>query len=83
MRAIVTSAEAGDHGAGLALDVYVHRLRAAIAAMAAAMDGLVFTGGVGENAPVRTLVIAAREDLQTAREVRQVLGPQGRDEYGL
>ena len=37
----------------LALDVYVHRLRAAIAAMAAALgglDALVFTGGVGERA---------------------------------
>jgi acetate kinase len=33
--------------------VYLHRLRAGIAAMAAAMDGLdalVFTGGVGEHA---------------------------------
>ncbi len=38
----------------LAHDVYVHRLRAGIASMASAMDGLdvlVFTGGVGENAP--------------------------------
>ena len=38
----------------LALDVYVHRLRGAIAAMAAALgglDALVFTGGVGEHAP--------------------------------
>ena len=35
-----------------ALDVYLHRLRAGIACMAAAMDGvdaIVFTGGVGEN----------------------------------
>jgi acetate kinase len=37
----------------LALDVYVHRLRAGIAAMAASLgglDALVFTGGVGERA---------------------------------
>jgi acetate kinase len=43
-----------DEAARLAVDVYVHRLRAAIASMAAAMDGLdalVFTGGVGEHAP--------------------------------
>jgi acetate kinase len=43
-----------DETAKLALDVYLHRLRAGIAAMAAALDGLdalVFTGGVGENAP--------------------------------
>ncbi len=40
--------------ARLALDVYVHRLRAGIAAMAAALgglDALVFTGGVGEHSP--------------------------------
>jgi acetate kinase len=42
-----------DPDAQLALGVYVHRLRAGIAAMAAALgglDALVFTGGVGENA---------------------------------
>jgi acetate kinase len=42
-----------DNEARVAVDVYVHRLRGAIAAMAAAMDGLdalVFTGGVGEHA---------------------------------
>jgi acetate kinase len=46
--------ERDDDDAALALDVYVHRLRAGIAAMAAALEGLdvlVFTGGVGENAP--------------------------------
>jgi acetate kinase len=42
-----------DEDARLAIDVYVHRLRAGIAAMAATLGGLdtlVFTGGVGENA---------------------------------
>ena len=45
---------AGDEAARLAVDVYVHRLRREIAAMAAALGGLdllVFTGGVGEHAP--------------------------------
>jgi acetate kinase len=45
---------ATDDRARLALDVYVHRLRAGIAGMAAALgglDALVFTGGVGERAP--------------------------------
>ena len=40
--------------ARLALDVYVHRLRASIGAMVASLggiDALVFTGGVGERAP--------------------------------
>jgi acetate kinase len=46
--------ERDDADARLALDVYLHRLRAGIAAMAAAMgglDALAFTGGVGEHAP--------------------------------
>ena len=54
MKEIVSRAESGDRTARLGLDVYVHRLRAGVAAMAAAMDGvdaLVFTGGVGENSP--------------------------------
>ena len=49
-----------DEIASAALAVYAHRLRAAIAAMAAAMDGLdvlAFTGGIGEHAaPVRAAV---------------------------
>jgi len=113
MRAVLEAAAAGEARARVALDIYVHRLRAAIAAMAAAMDGvdaLVFTGGVGERAariraealrglsflgarldarandtaqpdadvaapdsPVRILVVAAREDLEIARQVRTAL----------
>ena len=52
MRQILSRAEAGDDRAELARDTYLHRLRASIASMAAAMDGLdaiAFTGGVGEN----------------------------------
>ncbi len=52
MRQILARAAAGDPRALLARDVYLHRLRAGIAAMAAAMGGidlLAFTGGVGEN----------------------------------
>jgi acetate kinase len=40
---------------GIPLDVYLHRLRALIAAMAAALNGLdvlVFTGGVGERSAI-------------------------------
>jgi acetate kinase len=51
-----------DDRARTALAVYVHHLRAAIAAMAAAMGGidvLAFTGGVGERAaPVRAAATA-------------------------
>ena len=55
MREVVAMASGGDEVARLALDVYVHRMRALVASMAAAMNGLdvlVFTGGVGENSPV-------------------------------
>jgi acetate kinase len=113
MREILLRAAAGDTRAELARETYLHRLRASIAAMAAATDGLdaiVFTGGVGENsaeirqrtmdglgflgiaadpapndegagdreigapaAAVRALVIAAREDIEIARQVRETL----------
>ena len=57
MRELLAAADRGSEEASLARDVYVHRLRAGIAAMAASMNGLdalVFTGGVGENAaPIR------------------------------
>ena len=62
MREVLTRADGGDRDAQLARDVYVHRLRAGIAAMAAALDGLgvlVFTGGVGErSAAIRARTVA-------------------------
>jgi acetate kinase len=116
MRAVLEAAEGGAAEARLARDVYVHRLRAGIAAMAAAMDGLdalVFTGGVGENAPAiraaaidglaflglaldadrnergttdrsisgpgapaAALVLASREEVEIARQVRICAGPR-------
>ncbi|PRX92156.1 acetate/propionate family kinase [Allonocardiopsis opalescens] len=117
MREVLAAADRGEEPARLGLEVYLHRLRAGIAAMAASLgglDALVFTGGVGEasaavragaaeglrflgvavdaaangaadtgeadaeigaaGARVRTFAIAAREDLEIAREVREVLG---------
>jgi acetate kinase len=116
MREVLARAGAGDDDAQLGLAVYLHRLRAAIAAMTAALGGLealVFTGGVGERAPAvrvqaadglaflgvevdaqaneaasgdceitadgartRALVIAAREDLEIARQVRSLIGSE-------
>lgn len=55
MRRVLAAADGGDAAAGLAVDVWVHRARGQLAAMAAAcrgVDALVFSGGVGENAPV-------------------------------
>ena len=54
MRQVESRAGAGEPGARLALDVYVHRLRAHVAAMVASLGGLdvlAFTGGVGERSP--------------------------------
>jgi acetate kinase len=54
MRDIVARRSDGDTDAALAFDVYIHRLRGAIGAMVAALDGidiLAFTGGVGEHMP--------------------------------
>jgi acetate kinase len=115
LRDVRLAAARGDPGARLAVEVHAHRLRAGIAAMAAALGGLdtlVFTGGIGEHQPgtraeaaaglgflgvavdaganaaarpdcdisapgaaVRTLVIAAREDIEIARQTRAALGP--------
>jgi acetate kinase len=62
MRALLAAEADGDADAKLAIEVYLHRLRAGIAAMAAAMGGLdllTFTGGVGErSAPIRTRAAA-------------------------
>jgi acetate kinase len=111
MREAIAAAEAGEERSRLALDVYVHRLAGAVAAMAAAaggLDALVFTGGVGEHAAsvraaacerlgflgvsfdpalnagsgdrllgaggVPAIVVAAREDIEIARQTRQALG---------
>ncbi len=55
MRELLDRAGAGEERAELALAVYLRSLRAAIGAMAAALGGLdtlVFTGGVGERAPL-------------------------------
>ena len=67
MRAVMARAAAGERDASLALDVYIHRLRAGIAAMATAMDGvdvLAFAGGVGENsAEVRAIACSGLSHL--------------------
>jgi acetate kinase len=62
MRAVQQAAAAGNERARLALDVFVHRLAKAIAAMVVGLerlDALVFTGGIGENsALIRGQVLA-------------------------
>jgi acetate kinase len=54
MRRVLAAAATGDPRAGLAIDVYVHRLRQTIGGMVVSLggiDALVFTAGVGEHSP--------------------------------
>lgn len=54
MRDVLQSADAGDSRSLLAIDVYVQRLSTMIGSMVVSlggMDTLVFTAGIGENAP--------------------------------
>jgi len=55
MRQIGDAIAQGNQRAQLALDIYIHRLRAGIGAMLASLgglDALIFTAGVGENSAV-------------------------------
>ncbi len=109
---VIAAMDAGDPAARLAYDVYVYRIQTSVATMCAAMggmDGLVFTGGAGENEPrlradtchglaflglgmqatsndmggerslslegavPAVLVVQAREDLEIARHVRELV----------
>jgi acetate kinase len=54
MREIVAAMKQGHARAKLAFEIFVHRLRSAIGAMAAVLGGvdvLVFSAGIGENSP--------------------------------
>ena len=81
MRQILDRAATGDSSASLAREVYLHRLRAGIAAMAAAMGGidlLAFTGGVGENsAEIRERTMDGLEFLGIAGEPNRNAGGSG------
>ncbi|HME81582.1 MAG TPA: acetate/propionate family kinase [Candidatus Eremiobacteraceae bacterium] len=67
MRELLEAVAAGHPHASLAFDVFVHRVRAGIGAMAASLGGLdaiVFTGGIGEHAhEVRRAVCTGLEFL--------------------
>ncbi len=63
MRTIQDAAAKGDERARLALDVFVHRLAKAVAALTASLgglDALVFTAGIGEHSPVVRSEVLAR-----------------------
>ncbi len=53
MRTLIEAREKGDERATLAIEVFCYRLAKSLAGMACALpklDGLIFTGGIGENA---------------------------------
>jgi acetate kinase len=55
MREVLERSETGDARAKIALDIYTYRIKKYIGAYFAVLgglDGLIFTGGIGENAPV-------------------------------
>ena len=86
MRDVLAAAGEGEERARLALAVYVHRLRGAIAAMAAAIGGvevLVFTGGVGEgSAQVRAAAASGLAFLGVALDEQRNAGARADCEVG-
>jgi acetate kinase len=85
MRTITEAAGTGDERAGLALDVFVHRLAKAIAGLAASLDGLdalVFTAGIGENSVVVRRRVLARLGFLGLAEDPEANAAHGRDTGG-
>lgn len=55
MRELESAREKGHKNATLAIEIYCYRLAKSLASMACALpriDGLIFTGGIGENSPL-------------------------------
>jgi len=86
MRTILAAEAGGNRDAALAIEVYLHRLRAGVAAMSAAMDGLdalAFTGGVGErSSAVRERAAAGLSFLGVALDGRANADPRLDAEIG-
>jgi acetate kinase len=70
MRSILQAIDAGNARAKLAVDVFCYRLARALLGLAAGLeriDGLIFTGGIGENsATIRARVLQHLQILQPA-----------------
>ncbi|MDE3108360.1 MAG: acetate kinase [Acidobacteriota bacterium] len=79
MREIVAAMKQGHARAKLAFDIFVHRLKAGIGAMAAALggvDALIFSAGIGENSPeVRAATCAALEFLDVKLDAKKNENP--------
>lgn len=90
MRELEQAATEGHLGARLAIEVFCYRVAKSLAALSCALprlDGLVFTGGIGENAPAaRERIVAALPHfglaLDTAANDATVGGHEGRIDAG-
>jgi acetate kinase len=82
MRTVEAAAAAGDQKAQLAIDVFVHRLAKAIAALVTSLDrldALVFTGGIGEHSVLVRHLVLARLGFLGLTEDAAANGQHGRD----
>lgn len=86
MRSLEQACAEGHAGATLAIEVFCYRLAKSLAAMSCALprlDGLIFTGGIGENSPlIRSKTVAhlsllglKLDEAANARCLRGVSGP--------
>ena len=91
MRSLEQAREQGHAGATLAIEVFCYRLAKSLAAMSCALprlDGLIFTGGIGENSPlIRSktvehlklfnLALDAQANARCIRGVAGAIGAEG------
>jgi acetate kinase len=80
MRDVLAARDRGDRDAELAVEVYVHRLRREIGALAASLDRLdavVFTGGVAVHNPDLVGQIANGLEILSIRVVDRLLAAHG------
>lgn len=80
MRTLLKAADGGDERAILAVDIFCYRLAKSLAGLAVALgkvDGLVFTGGIGEHAAV-----IRRKTVQQLAILGAELDTQKNDQHG-
>jgi acetate kinase len=85
LRTIQDAAAAGDERSQLAIDVFVHRLAKAIAALVTSLDrldALVFTGGIGENSVLVRHLVLGRLGFFGLTEDAEANARHGRDTRG-
>ena len=90
MRTVIEAAENGNEDACLAIEVFSYRLAKSLAALSCGLpsiDGLIFTGGIGENSAYireKTLAYLPHFGLQLDKDQNNNLkrGTEGRIDSG-